>query len=470
MSPPAKQRAELFVRLSRAGRVTLRRCYAARTAQHAIPTDFGVQAQYPLEDIVMSSDSPATAATPASVRPDHARLVCFVNGIFSEGIGGGDVYFAYMARAAMDAGDPIHCFGGHALRRYLERQGFPLNLTLTDRRMAVLGDTASLPGQFQLLFDFARRLLGTLSRLKEVQPDDIAYAMSDYWFDTIPLMLCRSRAKVLYLGMMAPTLRQVLFKGRADVTASRLASLYYWLSQHFSLRCFRLCHGGVVTYSHPEMRDYLMAFGYRESSLEYVPNGSDVDAANRVPPQPKQFDVAWTGRVHPQKGVDDLLALLIRLNERLKDFRAVIIGKSKEVLEPRIRDLGLSAHVTFSGLVSEEEKFRLLKASRVFVMPSRYESWGIVVGEALAADVPVVAYELGCYRPVFGDFVRYVKPFDREEWLRSVEREVLEMRAGRNYLTKLDMASMKKSLSWTFGQERFRAVLNRMARQLVPGG
>ena len=401
--------------------------------------------------------------------PNRPRLVCFVNGIFAEQIGGGDVYLAYMVRAAMDAGHPVHFFGGHALRRYLERQGFPLNLTMTDSRMAVLGDTASLPGQFRLLFDFARRLSGTLRRLKEVRAEDIAYAMSDYWFDTIPLMLCRSRAKVLYLGMMAPTLRQVLCKGRADVTASRLASLYYWMSQQFSLRCFRLCCGGVVTFSHPEMRDYLMTFGYRESSLEYVPNGSDVEAANRVPPQPRQFDVAWTGRVHPQKGIDDLLALLIRLKERLPDFRAIIIGKSREALEPRVRELGLGGHVTFSGMVSEEEKFRLLKASRVFAMPSRYESWGIVVGEALAADLPVVAYELGCYRPVFGDYVRYVKPFDREEWLRTVEREVLEMRAGRNYLTKLDMAGMKKSLSWTFAQERFRAVLNRMARQPGPG-
>jgi glycosyltransferase involved in cell wall biosynthesis len=398
---------------------------------------------------------------PRADEPHRPRLVCFVNGIFSESIGGGDVYFSYIARAALDAGHPLHFFGGHALQRYLTRQGFPINLTLTDRTMADLGDGGSLGGQFRLLRDFAGRLAGTLRQLRQVKPDDIAYAMSDYWFDTWPLIRCRARAKILYLGMMAPSLREVLTKGRADVTASRLASLYYWMSQQFSLRCFRFCPGGIVTYSHPEMRAYLLRFGYRESQLTYVANGMDVAAADRTPEQPKQYDIAWTGRVHPQKGIDDLLAAFAWLKERVPDFRAVIIGKSKEALEPIARERGLGTNVTFSGLVSEEEKYRLLKASRVFLMPSRYESWGIVVGEALAASVPVVAYDLQCYRPVFGDSVRYVTCFDGDALKRAAEDEVLKQRTGTNYLAAMDLPALKRSLDWTSAQRSFREVLAR---------
>ena len=361
----------------------------------------------------------------------------------------------------LTAGFPIHFFGGHVLKRYLEQQGFPLNLTLTDSGEGRLGDVNMLGGQFRLLFDFARRLFGTLRQLDAVQPDDLAYAMSDYWFDTLPLMRCRARAKILYLGMIAPTLGQVLRKSRADVSASRLASLYYWMSQQFSLRFFRLCKNGFVTYSHPDMREYLLRFGYRESQLTYAPNGMDVTAADHTPDQPKKFDVAWTGRVHPQKGIDDLLALLKWLKERLPDFRAVIIGRSKETLEPMVRSLGLEGNVFFSGLVPEEEKFRLLKASRVFAMPSRYESWGIVVGEALASGVPVVAYELQCYRPVFGDFVRYVTPFDREGFLRTVEEEILNQREGKNYLAAMDLPSLKRKLDWGAAQQNFNGLLGR---------
>lgn len=387
------------------------------------------------------------------------RLVAFVNGIFADGIGGGDVYFNHIARAALEAGWPMHFFGGHALKRYLEKQGLPLNLTLTDSSPGKLGNVTKLTGQFRLLWDFGRRLRGSMAQLNEVKSEDVAYAMSDYWFDTIPLIRCRARTKIMYLGMIAPTFSQVLFRSRADVTPIRLPSLYYWLSQQISLRWFRRVPDGVVTYSHPEMRDYLLGFNYKASQLFYVPNGSDVAVAECVPEQPKQFDLVWTGRVHPQKGIDDLLATLDWLKQKLPDFRAVIIGKSKETLEPIIQQRGLSENIFFSGLVSEEEKFRLLKCSRVFAMPSRYESWGIVVGEALVAGTPVVAYRLDCYPPVFGEGVRYVEPFNLENFKRAVEDEIRKQRSGQNYLDHFDLACFKKESSWSNSQRKFQSVL-----------
>jgi glycosyltransferase involved in cell wall biosynthesis len=406
----------------------------------------------------MSSDT--VKSEPESAR---GRLVCFVNGIFSNQLGGGDIYFSHIARAVLAKGYRIHFFGGHAFKEYLEQQGLPLDLTLTDSGKGKLGDVTSLPGQFRLLLDFGRRFWGALWNLREVRRQDCAYAMSDYWFDTIPLVLCRARTKILYLGMIAPSLREVLFRGRADVPASRLPSLYYWFSQQLSLRLFRLCRGRHMTYSHPEMKEYLQRFGYTEAELTYVANGMDVDAADRTPDQPKEYDVVWTGRVHPQKGIADLLATFEWLSRKCPDFHAVIIGKNRDALEPKIREMGLAGKVTFSGRVSEAEKFRLLKASRVFVMPSRYESWGIVVGEALAAGVPVVAYELGCYRPVFGEFIRYVKPFDTEAFTHSVEQEVALQRKGQNYLTRMNLAELKQKLSWKAAQQSFCSLLGRVA-------
>jgi glycosyltransferase involved in cell wall biosynthesis len=398
----------------------------------------------------------ATTAPQPVARP---RLICFANTIYNDSMAGGDIYFYFMVQSALDAGYPVHFFGGHALRHFLQRWKLPENLTLTDSGPGKLGDVTKLAGQFRLLLDYIRRFTGTLSRLDEARPDDIAYVMSDFWFEAIPLARCRARVKILHLGMMAPTLKQVLLKQRADVTPIRLPSLYYWLSQQIALRYFRHARGAIVTYCHPEIREYLLKFGYRDADLHYVSNGSDTTTADRVPPQPKQFDLAWVGRVHPQKGIPDLLATLAWLKQRLPDFRAIIIGKSKEVIEPIIRQMGLAEHVTFSGLVSEEEKFRLLKSSRLFVMPSYYESWGIVVAEALAAGMPVVAYDLSCYRPVFGDFVKYVKCFDVEAFKQAVEKEILNQRAGRNYLANLDLATLKDTLSWESAQRSFTGLL-----------
>ncbi len=399
----------------------------------------------------MPPDKPLAAPAAAS----HPPVVFFVNGIYTRHIAGSDIYLTHMARAAIAENYPVHFFGGHALTWFLERQGLPLNQTLTDSKVANLGDASSVGGQLGLLIDNTRRFFGTLRRLKKVGRQSIAVAISDFWWDTLPLILCGARGKILYLGMTAPSLRQVIFRTRADVPASRFGSLHFWFSQQLSLRCFRFCRGGFVIYGHPEIKEYLLRFGYHESQLVYVGNGIDVSAAQSVPDQPKQFDVAWTGRVHPQKGIDDLLATLKWLKDQLPDFRAVIIGKSKDALEKPVRDLGLAANVTFSGLVSEEEKFRLLKASRVFVMPSHYESWGLVVGEAVAAGIAVVAYKLQCYPLLFGDFIRYATPFDTDEFKRMVENEVRNQRAGNSYLADMNRNPLLESLSWQSSQRGF---------------
>jgi len=389
------------------------------------------------------------------------RLVCFVNGIYSPSIGGGDIYFAHVVRAALDAGYRVHFFGGHALRHYLEAQGFPLNLTLTDDGMGDLGNVATMPGQFRLLRDFHRRYKGTMRQLGEVKPEDVAYAMSDYWFDAWPIIRCAARMKIMYLGMMAPTLREVITRGRADVPPTRLASLYYWATQNQSLRAFARMPNKMFTYGHPNMAPYLRSFGYRNSELAFVTNGMDVSQADAVPEQEKQYDLVWTGRVHPQKGIEDLLQAMVWLKGELPGFKALIIGKSKAQLEPRIQELGLGQAVTFSGLVSEAEKFRLLKSSRVFAMPSRYESWGIVVGEALAAGIPVVAYDLECYRPVFGEFVRYAPCFDVASFKDLLTQQITAMRQGRNYLKAMDTATLKQRLSWDRTRQSFTQLLQR---------
>ena len=389
----------------------------------------------------------------------HERVVCFVNGVYTKHIGGGDIYFTHIIRGVINAGYPVHFFGGHALEWFLKFQNLPLNLTLTDKRIADLGDASSFVGQVKLFGDYIKRVWGTLPHMKEVRREDISFVVSDFWWDTIPFFLSRSSRKILYLGMMAPSLKEVIFRTRADVPRSRIASLHYWFTQQFSLRLFRFCKKGFVTYGHPEMREYLLRFGYRESQMTSVPNAIDVPTVDRVPAQPKQFDFAWTGRIHAQKGIDDLLATLKWMGERMPDFRAVIIGKGNVTLEPIVREMGLAANVTFSGLVSEEEKFRLLKASRVFVMPSHYESWGIVVGEAVAAGTAVVAYDLQCYPSVFGDFVRYVKSFDMDAFKKTVEDEVRNQRAGKSYLTGMDLEKLKRSLSWQASQEAFNKLL-----------
>ena len=405
----------------------------------------------------------------AAAAQKHKRLFFVANCTCSPLIGGGDIHFFHMAEGAIAGGFDVSFFGGHALQKHLEARGLAARVILTDQKPLAKVDMVHLKGQIILFFDYVGRFFRTLPLLKRIQPDDLAYAVTDYWFDAWPAAFSRARAKMLVLGMDSPTLREIALRTRPDVPATRVTSIYYWLSQNISLRLFRRCRNKKVFYVHPLMRPRLLRLGYAESELVFISNGLNLEVAASIPAQPRKYDVAWTGRVHRQKGVDDLLGALKHLAQKIPDFRAILIGRLQDQLGPRIEELGLTNQVEFSGFVSEEEKFRLLKSSRLFLMPSHYESWGIVIGEALGSDVPVVAYKLDAYPAIFGELVQYVPCFDQNRFQQVAADAVVALRKGKNLLAPDALDEFKKRNSWSTAQKIFCETARELAAQTGMG-
>lgn len=432
------------------------------------------------------------------------RLHLITNGVFTTSIAGGDIHFLKLAEGAARAGYQLNFFGGHALKEVIEKHKLSGTVTLTDdAKMPKVNQTA-LGGQFSMFRDFFGRYRRMLAQRHVIQPEDYVYAVSDYWFDVLPAVKSASLRKLMVLHMEAPTLRQIISRSRPDVDPKRLASLHYWASQEWSLKRFcassrsagvspassggfqpqesratRDLHGARTPrelaggtpalrsrrhlfYLHPFMEPRLDKLGVRPHERTLLSYGLEVAATDAVPKQERIYDAVWIGRVHRQKGIEDLLATLQHLAQRLTSFRAMFIGNVRDALAPEIEARRLAKHVEFSGFVSEEEKIRLFKSSRVFLMPSKHEGSPRVIGESLIAGTPVVAYDIPNYRPLFGDFVRYARPFDLDKFQDVASREILRMRAGESYLDKMDLARFKQENSWETTQTKFLAALESM--------
>jgi glycosyltransferase involved in cell wall biosynthesis len=375
--------------------------------------------------------------------------------MYSNIVSGGEIHTLNLAMSALAAGYQVHFLAGHALKAELERRALPVTVNVTDKQIMPSRDFSTLGGQLSLLVDYTRRLRGSTPRLAEIRPEDLIYCSTDLWWDMIPALRSPAHRKIMYLGMDCPTLGEIVFKTRPDVKTIRLPSLHYWLAQNFALRLFKGCKRKRLIYTHHNQMQRLVQMGYSEEDLVFVSNGVDLKQPASVPDQTKIYDAAWVGRVHKQKGIEDLLATLAFLSSQIKDFRAIMVGDLKNTLAPQISAAGLTRHIEFSGYVSEMEKFRLLKSSRVFLMPSRYESWGIVIGEALATGLPVVAYEIDAYRPVFGDLLRYVPPFDSQAFAHSAADEINRARAGEKRLDEAKLALFIRENSWEAVGQRF---------------
>ncbi len=127
-----------------------------------------------------------------------------------------------------------------------------------------------------------------------------------------------------------------------------------------------------------------------------VPNGIDLAKIAAVAPAAEEWDVIFTGRLIREKNVDLLLRALVAVREEVGDLRALIVGDGPErpALEALARDLGLAGTVTFAGFLPRyDDVIAAMKASRVFVLPSTREGFGIAALEAMACGLPVVTVD-----------------------------------------------------------------------------
>ncbi|MGW6695631.1 glycosyltransferase family 4 protein, partial [Rhodococcus sp. NPDC054953] len=139
-----------------------------------------------------------------------------------------------------------------------------------------------------------------------------------------------------------------------------------------------------------------------------IPNGVDVPAfANAAPLDgyPRRGGtVLFLGRYdEPRKGMAVLLGALPELVQRHPDLRVLVVGRGDE---DRLRkEAGRYArHLHLLGQVTDEEKASALRSVDVYCAPNLGgESFGIVLVEAMAAGVPVVASELDAFRRVLRD-------------------------------------------------------------------
>jgi glycosyltransferase involved in cell wall biosynthesis len=124
-----------------------------------------------------------------------------------------------------------------------------------------------------------------------------------------------------------------------------------------------------------------------------IPNAIDLDIINKAPTSVEVSDVIFAGRLLPNKNVDVLLKAVNELKNNNIDCKTFIVGEGPELesLKDLSTKLGLDNQVKFFGFVKDHSDLHaLMKSSKVFVLPSNREGFGIVVIEANATGLPVI--------------------------------------------------------------------------------
>lgn len=150
------------------------------------------------------------------------------------------------------------------------------------------------------------------------------------------------------------------------------------------------CSPLVIAVS-PQTRDRLLAAGYSADRMRYIPNGINVRAIEAVAPGVGS-DLVYAGRLASHKRVDLALRALAELR-KTKPVTLAIIGDGPErsSLEGLSRELKLEHAVTFHGfLPKDDDVISIMKASRLAILPSAREGFGLAAVQAWACGLPVI--------------------------------------------------------------------------------
>jgi glycosyltransferase involved in cell wall biosynthesis len=179
------------------------------------------------------------------------------------------------------------------------------------------------------------------------------------------------------------------------------------LYESLQVRAFRR-FDAVVAVSRP-LAERLARAGVAHDRLHLVPNawaGSSefvarADARDALGVPADALVLGWVGRLTREKGADVLLHALPLLAR--PPVTAVIVGDGPELaaLRAEAARLGVADRIVWPGSVPNAG--RLMRAFDVFVLSSRTEGTPIVLFEAIAAGVPVVATEVGGVPDVIGE-------------------------------------------------------------------
>ena len=148
----------------------------------------------------------------------------------------------------------------------------------------------------------------------------------------------------------------------------------------------------IIPVSDRVRRDPL-SMGVKSERMVVVPNGVDLEKIDSVEAGELTYDVFYAGRLSEHKRVDLLIEAVSLAREEIPDIRCSIIGDGPEMenLRKLVKELKSEENVDFLGfLETDEDLIAGMKSSRIFVLPSMREGFGISALEANACGLPVV--------------------------------------------------------------------------------
>ena len=162
----------------------------------------------------------------------------------------------------------------------------------------------------------------------------------------------------------------------------------------------------IITFSKFSRELVLAGLGQRwRNRVDVIPGGIDPSWFERERQPSEKPELVFWGRMEDEKGIPELLDAMKIVIKAFPEVKLTLVGEGHrlEDYKQKVRKLGLVSRMIVPGWRSEKEIQKLAATAHAAVFPSRIESFGLSVAEALGAGVPVITTNAGALPEIVED-------------------------------------------------------------------
>lgn len=405
----------------------------------------------------------------------------FALAALGDGLSGGDRIFIEFARRWAK--------WGRKVKIYVWQEGY--NITQLQKLKHkniefVVVDMGVWP-KFGFFINYLSRIVAgiKLGLTLKIKREDYLYSASDFMMDVFPACILKYRYKspVWFAGWFqtAPNPLKGYTEGDRERTY-KLTSLLYWTSQKVVKPFITKYADFVLVNNKNEKKVFpdketivvLGAVPYQEIKnyikRNKIPDqvrddgGAVQDDGGTVRDDACVYDAVFQGRLHPQKGVVEMVEIWSEVVNKLPKAKLAVIGDGElmDDVKTKIKQLKLTRNIKLFGYVFDgDKKYKIFSESKLVLHPAFFDSGGMASAEAMAFGIPAIGFNLDSYKDYYPKGMIKVKKGDLDKFAEAIIT-LLENDKERKNLGNEARKMISKNWAW---DTRAKEVLNKIEKK-----
>ena len=351
-------------------------------------------------------------------------------GLEGRGITGAPVRFNEISRRFAAAGHVQHLLttpGGKTMQTTL---GCKLPMTVVPASL-LLRNEPCRPFRF---WSYLVTSLLWRFRAAKLPRTDVVATVSDYFCDIIPALALKKRTGAKWIAWI-----HHCETDPKERPGNRLVNELTFRMQRWSFKRIA-AHADAAwindTLAGDEIERRLLVLGMPASRIRRMQNGIDLSAITSASAPSFEHsniqtfehsnilpDAVMIG-VRPNKGLHDIIPIWERVQKLRPGTTLTLMGGMSgeaEVVKGIERlKLPITVFKPANGFLPAADYYAKIKEAKILFAPSHEEGWGIAVCEAMAAGLPVVAYDLPAYQKIYCGAYRAIPCFDFDAFAKAI--------------------------------------------------